>query len=388
MRLAIVKLVAATALLVSPAIGVTIPTFTQTQIDSGEALRQLGKLAYDVAMARAAKATSGCTKDKVKMRKEWRNMTMTDRKAFQEGIQCLMQKPSRNKASVAPGAKSAWDDYGVLHYQQTPFVHDDAPFLLWHRHYNWVLEQDLANLCGYTGVFPYWEWGLDCGSIDKSPVWDGSEYSLGGNGEPLKGNHYPAMGGAKAGSGGGCLKKGTPFANYTVNLGPLDRPNPLNYNPRCIKRDLNDDICRKWASLRNTTDVVLSTSAGVAIFQGAVQGEGVRGDKGKQFGTGVHSGGHFAISGDPGADFYFSALEPGFYLHHGNIDRLHFIWQNLDWEKRQTISGTGTMYNSPPSPQAVLTDIMGFEPLHRNVTIKQAMDTVGGTPLCYVYEPW
>jgi hypothetical protein len=49
----------------------------------------------------------------------------------------------------------------------------------------------------------------------------------------------------------------------------------------------------------------------------------------------VHGGGHYAISGDPGSDFYFSALEPGFYLHHGNIDRMHFIWQNLDWENRQ-----------------------------------------------------
>ena len=309
-------------------------------------------------------------------------MTLADRKGFQEGIQCLMQKPTRYTGT---GAKTAWDDYGVLHYYQTPYVHNNALFLLWHRHYNWVLEQDLQNLCGYTGVFPYWEWGLDCGNINKSPVFDGSEYSLGGNGEAVK-NNRPAMGGARAGSGGGCLKKG-PFSNYTVNIGPSEARNPLAYNPRCIKRDLNDDICRRWASLRNTTDVVTATST-VAIFQSGLQGEGVRGDGGKTFGTGVHSGGHFTISGDPGSDFHFSALEPGFYLHHGNIDRLHFIWQNLDWDKRQTISGTGTMYNMPPSAVSVLTDNMGFEPLHRNITIKAAMDTVGGTPLCYVYEPW
>ncbi|KAK0710839.1 hypothetical protein B0H67DRAFT_554906 [Lasiosphaeris hirsuta] len=352
----ILKIVTATALLAGMAISASIPTFTQSQIDSGEAIRALGKIAYDTAMARAAKATSGCTKDKIKIRKEWRNMTLPDRKAYQEGIQCLMQKPSRYPN--IKGAKTAWDDYGVLHYYQTPFVHDDATFLLWHRHYNWVLEQDLLKLCGYTGVFPYWEWGLDCGSMDKSPP----------------------------GTGGGCLKTG-PFANFTVNIGPTEARDPLAYNPRCLKRDLNDDVCRKWASLRNTTDLLLSTST-VAVFQGAVQGEGVRGDNGKNFGTGVHSGGHYAISGDPGSDFHFSALEPGFYLHHGNIDRLHFIWQNLAWDTRQTISGTNTMYNMPPSPAAVLTDNMGFEPLHRNITIKQAMDTVGGTPLCYVYEPW
>ncbi len=78
-------------------------------------------------------------------------MTLTDRKGYQEAVQCLMQKPSRYKVA---GAKTAWDDYGVLHYCQTPYVHDDATFLLWHRHYNWVLEQDLFNLCGYNGTLP------------------------------------------------------------------------------------------------------------------------------------------------------------------------------------------------------------------------------------------
>lgn len=69
--LSMLKPVAAAALLAGMAISAAIPTFTQAQIDSGEAIRQLGKIAYDNAMARAAKATSGCTKDKVKIRKEW-----------------------------------------------------------------------------------------------------------------------------------------------------------------------------------------------------------------------------------------------------------------------------------------------------------------------------
>lgn len=271
---------------------------------------------------------------------------------------------------------------------QTPFVHNNALFFPWHRHYNWVLEEDLKTICGYTGVFPYWEWGLDCGKIDKSPLWDGSEYSLGGNGEYVS-RKSPAMAGAKAGTGGGCVKSG-PFSKVTVNLGPttFGGSDPLRHNPRCLKRDLNDDICTKWASLRRTTDLILFASS-MDVFQSGSQGEGVKGTGGKDFSMGVHTGGHYAISGDPGSDFHFSALEPGFYLHHGNMDRMHFIWQNLDWEKRgKEISGTGTMFNSPPSPVSKLGDNMGFEPLHRNITIGAAMDTVGGTPLCYVYEPW
>lgn len=48
-----------------------IPTFSQADIDSGKAIRELGRIAYENAMARAAKATTGCTKDKVRIRKEW-----------------------------------------------------------------------------------------------------------------------------------------------------------------------------------------------------------------------------------------------------------------------------------------------------------------------------
>ena len=43
-------------------------------------------------------------------------MTLTDRKGYQEAVTCLMNKPTRYKG--IPGAKSAWDDYGVLHYYE------------------------------------------------------------------------------------------------------------------------------------------------------------------------------------------------------------------------------------------------------------------------------
>ncbi len=49
----------------------TIPSFSASEIDSGKAIQKLSKIAYDNAMARVAKAKSGCTKDKVKIRKEW-----------------------------------------------------------------------------------------------------------------------------------------------------------------------------------------------------------------------------------------------------------------------------------------------------------------------------
>jgi tyrosinase len=77
-------------------------------------------------------------------------MSKEDRKAYQQAITCLMRTPTRNKDQDS--RLSAWDDYGVLHYYQTPYVHNSATFLLWHRHYNWVLEQDMMKTCGYKGV--------------------------------------------------------------------------------------------------------------------------------------------------------------------------------------------------------------------------------------------
>lgn len=154
---------------------------------------------------------------------------------------------------------------------------------------------------------------------------------MGGNGEHVASK--PGFGfGAKPGTGGGCIKKG-PFANYTVNLGPIGSDKPLGYNPRCIKRDLNSDICARWASLSNTT-LTVREGTDIEIFQALLQGD-FRYRQASRLGMAVHGGGHFIIGGDPGGDFYFSPLEPGFYLHHGQIDRLYFVWQNLDWEKRQ-----------------------------------------------------
>ncbi len=79
--------------------------------------------------------------------------------------------------------------------------------------------------------------------------------------------------------------------------------------------------------MRNTTDPILN-SANIETFQAIVQGRRPR-QPGMSAGIGVHGGGHYAISGDPGGDFYFSPLEPGFFLHHGNIDRMHFICRIL-----------------------------------------------------------
>jgi tyrosinase len=139
------------------------------------------------------------------------------------------------------------------------------------------------------------------------------------------------------GTGGGCVMKG-PFSNMTVHLGPhrllnagaMNSEDPFKDNPRCLRRDINGLSAKRWASLRNTTELILGNDK-IEMFQAQAQGDRRYFDKL----VGIHSGGHFTVLGDPGGDFYLSPGEPVFYLHHAQIDRAYWIWQNLEWENRQ-----------------------------------------------------
>ncbi|KFA69870.1 hypothetical protein S40285_08983 [Stachybotrys chlorohalonatus IBT 40285] len=335
--------------------GVTVGQYPQRDIDSGLALRDLSRQSHDAALARLRSSTSGCTPQTIRVRKE-----------------CLY--------SDIPGARSRFDDFGVLHYRLTNFVHLSASFLLFHRYYIWTYEEALRTECSYNGHFPYWNWGEDAHDVESSPVFDGSPTSLGSNGRFVRGG---GTAGLPRGSGGGCLIEG-PFSERNVTLGPFSQRNPLNYNPRCIKRDLNTAVASRWASFRNTTEVIINSPT-IEIFQAMVQGDS-RYPEARNLGVAVHGGGHFAIGGDPGGDFHFSPLEPAFYLHHGQVDRLYFIWQNLDWTNRQTIFGTGTMNNRPPSRNQTLDDVLDLSPLAPPRTLGDLIDTIGASPFCFVYE--
>lgn len=182
-------------------------------------------------------------------------------------------------------------------------------FLTWHRWFIYNYEQKLQQ-CGYTGMgfspatecqtaslttcmptgnLPYWEWGYDVKNPRNSPVFDGSDTSLGSDGAKV--NHLPlilappgstAPVSIKPGTGGGCVFGG-PFANMKTHLGPVILPvygvpgnftgpptgNPFDDNPRCLKRDLNPDAAQRFTSFRNTTSLILEND-NIASFQGVL----------------------------------------------------------------------------------------------------------------------
>ncbi|KAK4217500.1 tyrosinase-like protein [Rhypophila decipiens] len=371
--------------------------FDQKTIDSGAALTKLNALAK---LSAYSNFKGSCNSKNVKIRQEWRTLSPAQRKNFIAAVKCLQGKPSILPPGVAPGSVSLFDDFEAIHINQTMTIHLTGTFLTWHRWFIYTYEKKLQQ-CGYNGNLPYWEWGFDVKSPRNSPVFDGSDTSLGSDGAKV--NHAPLILNPpgttvpitlQPGTGGGCVYAG-PFKNMTTHLGPVILPvygavgeftgpptgNPFDDNPRCLKRDLNPDGAKRFTTFRNTTELILEND-NIAWFQGVLQGDGRFVDQS----LGVHGGGHFTIGGDPGSDAFISPGDPAFYLHHGQVDRVYWIWQMLDFANRKKVAGTNTFFDLPPSANTTVEDLIDILPLSTTKPkIKDLMNTVGGSPLCYVY---
>ncbi|KAK8232167.1 hypothetical protein HDK90DRAFT_300325 [Phyllosticta capitalensis] len=343
-----------------------------------------------------------CSPDKLVVRKEWGALSAEQRIDYTNAVLCLQSKKANTPSELVPGAKSRFDDFITTHINQTYAVHQTASFLLWHRWFVWEYEKALRDECGYKGYQPYWDWAKTAETgLEKSPIFDGSATSLSGNGEyiPSNGTHIDVNGvDLPDGTGGGCVKTG-PFKDYQVNLGPIaltvrsasdngssigSTDKKFEWNPRCFKRDLTDDSVKRFAN-ETSVRTLISGSKDMNEFQTTMQGG--YGD------LGVHGGGHYALGGDPGRDFFVSPGDPAFYLHHANIDRTWWIWQQQHPSSRcsgpTAISGTRTFLNEPPSPNATYEDPMNLGwagSQHGEVRLlKDVMSTTEGG-FCYVYE--
>ncbi|KAH6718536.1 hypothetical protein BKA61DRAFT_642019 [Leptodontidium sp. MPI-SDFR-AT-0119] len=297
---------------------------------------------------------------------DWAHMFASERKAYINSVLCLMSKPSQSR----------FDDFIVVHANYSRSIHGTGNFLTWHRYFTFVYEQALKNECGYKGTQPYWNWGTWAHDSAKSPVFDGSDTSLGSDGSFVAHNGSVAGRGAiwvPSGKGGGCMKSG-PFKNQSQRL---LRVQPALSQTRCLKRDISPYASSTWT----TTPQILTliTTRGVKAFQDNINGDFAAGN------LGIHSAGHYTIGGDPGSDFYQSPGDPVFYLHHAMVDRTYWIHQNPNLPGSLTdLDGTLTVFNNPPSRDTTLDDLLGMGPLAPELKIRDAMSSLGG-PFCYIY---
>jgi tyrosinase len=370
----------------------SIDQWTQSEINNGTAWDEVTQIARDNQLYNlGTRQNSACQWGTMDVRKEFRDMSNEERKSFTDAATCLMNTPPtrmrRDQAAEYPGVKSRHDEYVATHINMTMIIHATADFLAWHRHFIHHYEQDLKNLCGYTGVLPYWNWAKDASAPQDSPLFTGDEYSMGANGKyiPNRSDTYLYTQGVNMppGTGGGCIESG-PFSSITLNLGPLDLPNAQNvnsdyqYNPRCLSRDFNSFFTSRYNTFSNVTDLVLE-SIYLEDFQARMQGY-YPGDA-----FGVHGGGHWGMGG-AAADFHSSPADPLFFLHHGMIDNIWTTWQNLDFYRRQfIIKGTSTLGNNPPSAEMTLDDVISFGFVADDRVFRELMDTFA-EGYCYRYE--
>ncbi|KAF2440193.1 Di-copper centre-containing protein [Karstenula rhodostoma CBS 690.94] len=330
-------------------------------------------------------ANATCTMHNIAVRREWSTFSTKEKKNYIAAVQCLASKPAKAPSFVAPGAKTRYDDFVATHTNQTLSTHGTGNFLTWHRYFTWAYEQALRNECSYRSYQPYYNWPKWSDDPSKSPVLDGSDTSMSGDGSSQPGRNATCIPSndlcqisLAPGDGGGCVQSG-PFTNFTVNLGPVApaltdvAPNAnmsgLGHNPRCLYL-----VHRRpglFADHRpHRHRLLLHPHAGrlrVRLPRCA-------------HGRPLHR------RRRPGGDLFASPGDPFFYFHHAMIDRVYWVWQNQDVEKRlRAVGNTAMLNNMPPSRNATLEDELdlGFVGVPV-VTIGEASSTLAG-PFCYVY---
>ena len=308
-------------------------------------------------------AVCTCTSKTAIPRKEYGSLTKQEKLSFISAVKCVMKKPSLLHSAV-PATTNRYDDYAAVHVNMTTSIHIDGIFLSWHRHFVYLMEQELHS-CGWASSLgmPYWNYTL-YKDLERSPIFDGSDTSLSGNGiyDPDSGVYVTPSGAVLPhGSGGGCVTTG-PFANLWTQP-----------DPHCMTRDLNN---YGVVSFNNKSDIdyILSKTT-IADFQTDINGYGDS--------PGVHGGGHYAIGGTVYA-FFSSPQDPAFFLHHSMLDNIWEKWQAADPKSRRYVyAGTSTIFNQPTTPDVTNSTILSYGVLGQT-TVKQVQDPLANG-YCYKY---
>ncbi|KAH8724370.1 monooxygenase [Phaeosphaeriaceae sp. PMI808] len=294
------------------------------------------------------------------------------KKSYLDAVLCLASKSAKSNIS---GTVHRYDDHVAVHNNQTPSIHWVGHFILWHRYFVATYEKALRDECGYTGGQPYWDWSLDAKpnnpnstSIFQADVFN-PEHGFGGNGDFIKPTPEQNPLNITGGTGGGCVKDG-PFvsSNFMLNFPTRD----------CLKRDFVP-----W---------IMNTLSDAALVQEVLEQKDYTSfarviEKVPTFDQrNIHGGGHFGIGGVLGTigNAANSPGDPLFYLHHGNLDHVLWLWQQKDLSTRLDQVGGPV----EPFDYGGKNVTLGFEinmgALAGNATLKELLDTKGGT-LCYTY---
>jgi tyrosinase len=340
---------------------------------------------------------SGCANPRV--RREWRKFSTPEKQSYISAIQCLKSLPPRGK-DVFSVSENRYDDFLVTHYNKTyakfdwngspenyfgdSDIHQNGLFLPWHRYFLWLYESALINECNYKGAQPFWDWSLDVPQNNgaqwaAAPVFDAAT-GFGGNGDAANGD---------------CISSG-PFAAAGAHVDPgPPTATVLTGGQRCLRRHFDPSFHDAGLGWDTSVMPLLNSNSYEDLSRGYETAPSFPALQSQKFG--VHVNGHIGVGGEM-SDTMVSPTDPLFYLHHANLDRIWWLWQN---KRPENLNAMGWQIFFKKSNTAVpmtldtSVDVYGF--LAPNVPAKAVVDPInrsGDGVMCYVYEkggfdvPW
>ncbi|KAF9052157.1 hypothetical protein BJ165DRAFT_1340679, partial [Panaeolus papilionaceus] len=289
----------------------------------------------------------------------------------QEYIRAIKCSHSLTNRTSYHGVQTRLDDFQAVHIYNADEVHHVGHFFPWHRYFLSLYERTLREECDYKGAIPYWDWSVDAdkgGRLLDSPIFD-PVTGFGGDG--VEGTYSLNFTDQEMDFNGvnpdmfhGCVMDG-PFAypGFKVHLGP-----GFLVGDHCLTRGVSDSIQKK----------LNSSIVEKALMQPTFDKFRVALEEGKGDGA-EHGAGHFAVGGEF-ANLYSSPVEPIFFLHHANLDRIWWKWQSLNLTQRIIdVSGNDTHGHN-----VSLSYRLPFGQFNDNPPISEVMD-VNEYPLCYDY---
>ncbi|KAF1980068.1 monooxygenase, partial [Bimuria novae-zelandiae CBS 107.79] len=301
-----------------------------------------------------------------------RQLNQTQKKSYIDAVLCLTTKTAK---SGIDGTINRFDDYQAVHSDQTPNIHWVGHFTIWHRYFTATYEKALRDECGYTGAQPYWDWSLDAEPQNPTSTraFDSEVFAaylgFGGNGpkETPTAEQNPLN--ITGGTGGGCVQTG-PFAapNFYVNIPEKD----------CLRRDFIPWIINGFADPKLVAKVLEQPD--YTSFARELEGS-----PSLDF-MNIHGSGHFGVGGVLGqiGNAANSPADPLFYLHHGNLDHIFWMWQQKDLEARLNHVGRPVVPFDYSGTNVTLDFTINMGNLAGNATSKDLLNTQGET-LCYTY---
>lgn len=292
------------------------------------------------------------------LRVEWRSLSSAAKADYISAVKCLDGLPSKIGLET-----SRYNDFPYVHAQLNNEIHFVAQFLPWHRYFVHIYATALRDECKYKGPMTYWDWTLDSEDMSKSPVFSNdTNTGFGGNG--LNGGWVPPT---RPNLLTMCVIDGA-FVNFTVSYYTTTA---LSH---CLNRGFNDGIGVN-AGLYEGGLYSPEKISGIIETSGSFS----------TFATALENGPHGAIHSAVGGDLFPSTSpnDPLFFLHHVQIDRLWWLWQQADPASRTLdFSGRRNLPSGEVDTRpASLNDTLPTRGLAVDIPIQQVMSTT--TDLLY-----